>query len=184
MLVNISIECFVHAYRFVLFFSAFYWPIGGAVIRQSFSILHLLYFFIRQVYGPFVGSRLICTCVWWGLKWPKRGPKWSVELLTVPVMRFFFVRGVDFICKGYMRRPCWPVLARHAPALKNFHLVIHRTYRLLSTCGIQLLGVSLLIRALHLQNTNFSYTYKQDGIILHKQIFKSVSFDTALYSST
>ena len=59
-MVKISIECFVRAYSFALFLSALCRPIGGAVIRQSLSILHLFKFFVvRQVCGTVVDSAYI-----------------------------------------------------------------------------------------------------------------------------
>ena len=50
--------------------------VGGAVIRQSLSLLHLFKFFVvRQVCGPVGGFCLYSTCVWCGWKCPKRDPK-------------------------------------------------------------------------------------------------------------
>ena len=61
MLVNMNIECFMRACSLVLFFPALCRPIGGAVIRQNLSVMHLLNFFVDpQVCVPGVGS---CLCV-------------------------------------------------------------------------------------------------------------------------
>ncbi|GFU97589.1 uncharacterized protein TNCV_747531 [Trichonephila clavipes] len=51
-------------------------------------------------------------------------------------------------------------------------LLIHRICRLLSTCEIWLVSVSIVIRVLLLQKTNFCCAYKQYGIVFHKQTFK------------
>ncbi|PRD19037.1 UNVERIFIED_CONTAM: hypothetical protein NCL1_58620 [Trichonephila clavipes] len=51
-------------------------------------------------------------------------------------------------------------------------LLILRICLLLNTCEIWLVGVSLEIRVLQLPNTNFYHTYKQYGILFHKQTFK------------
>ncbi|PRD32855.1 UNVERIFIED_CONTAM: hypothetical protein NCL1_19209 [Trichonephila clavipes] len=51
-------------------------------------------------------------------------------------------------------------------------LLIRRICRLLNTYEIWLIGVSLEIRVLQLQKTNFSCTYKQYGTLFHKQTFK------------
>ena len=51
-------------------------------------------------------------------------------------------------------------------------LLFRRICLLLSTCKILLVSVSLVTRVLQLQKTNFTYTYKQYGILFHKQTFK------------
>ncbi|GFS94213.1 uncharacterized protein TNCV_3786701 [Trichonephila clavipes] len=53
-----------------------------------------------------------------------------------------------------------------------FGLLIRLICRLLSTCEIWLVGVSLVIRVLQLQKTNFCCAYKQYEILFHKQTFK------------
>ena len=60
------------------------------------------------------------------------------------------------------------------PNTWNFFLslIIHRIYKLLSTCGIWLVSVSLVIRDLQLQKMQFDRTYKKYGIILQNQTFK------------
>ena len=50
-------------------------------------------------------------------------------------------------------------------------LLINQTCRPFSTCGICLVDVSLVIRGLQLQNTNFGFAYKRYGILFHKQTF-------------
>ena len=59
ILVKISVECFIRAYSFVLFLSAFRRPVGGAVIRQSMSILHLFNFFLS---GKFAAPLWVPAC--------------------------------------------------------------------------------------------------------------------------
>ncbi|GFV57230.1 transposable element Tcb1 transposase [Trichonephila clavipes] len=57
------------------------------------------------------------------------------------------------------------------PNMCNFFpgLLVRRICRLMSTCGIWLVDVSLVIHVLQLQKTNFCCAYKQYGILFHKQ---------------
>ncbi|GFV96075.1 transposable element Tcb1 transposase [Trichonephila clavipes] len=61
------------------------------------------------------------------------------------------------------------------PNTGNFFLdlLIRRICHLLSTCGVWLVGVSLVIHVLQLQKMNFCCAYKQYGILFHKQTFKN-----------
>ena len=60
ILVNISIEYFIHEYTFFPFLSAFCRPFGGAVFRQSLSLLHLFKFFVvMQVCSTVVGTLVL-----------------------------------------------------------------------------------------------------------------------------
>ena len=60
------------------------------------------------------------------------------------------------------------------PNTRNFFLdqLIHQICRLLSTSGICLVGVSLVIRVLQLQNTNSGGAFKQYGILFQNQTSK------------
>ena len=52
-------------------------------------------------------------------------------------------------------------------------LLIRQICPLLSTCGIWLVGIFLVIRVLLHRKTNFGCVHKQYEILLHKQTFKS-----------
>ncbi|PRD31644.1 UNVERIFIED_CONTAM: hypothetical protein NCL1_22998 [Trichonephila clavipes] len=70
-----------------------------------------------------------------------------------------------------------PLVFRDFCSAQHIQLLPCPTYsrricRLLSTCVIWLVGVSLVIRVLQLQKTNFYCTYKQYGILFHRQTFK------------
>ena len=60
------------------------------------------------------------------------------------------------------------------PNTCNFFLglLIRRICRLLSMCGIWLVGVSLVNCVLQLQKTNFGWAHKQYGILFHTQTFE------------
>ncbi|GFV56209.1 uncharacterized protein TNCV_3266161 [Trichonephila clavipes] len=53
-----------------------------------------------------------------------------------------------------------------------FDLLIRWMFCILSTCGIWLVGVSLVLRILYLEKTNFCCAYKQYGILFHKETLK------------
>ncbi|GFY13561.1 transposable element Tcb1 transposase [Trichonephila clavipes] len=56
------------------------------------------------------------------------------------------------------------------PNTCNFFLDLHirRIRRLLSTCGIWLVGISLVVSLLQLQKTNVCCAHKQYGILFHE----------------
>ena len=59
----------------------------------------------------------------------------------------------------------------------SFFGLLHRICRLLSICGIWLVGISLEFCVLGLQKTNFVSAYKQYAILFYNQTFK-VCFDS------
>ena len=129
MVANIGIKCFIRAYIFVLFPSVLCRSIGGDVIRQSFSVLHLFKFLLS-----FKFAAPLCVPPCTGMV----GLDDQMELLRVRNFRGpnagtadapldeISIRGIHCSSKGYMSWPWWPVPAQHSQALKKFKWIWYK----------------------------------------------------------
>ena len=116
----------MHAYTFVLFFLALCRPIGGAVIRQSLSLLHFFNFFVvGQVRVPlWVFTCILLTC---GGARSDQSEFLRVRNFRVlstgtadgSINGIFPVRHIVCGSIGYMSRPCWPVPVRYTQVFKS-----------------------------------------------------------------
>ena len=61
---------------------------------------------------------------------------------------------------------------RDFSSVQHMQLLPCQIYHPLSTCGICLIALSLMICVLKLQKVNFGCAYKQCGILFHKQTYK------------